>query len=202
MARNKELNQKMKDERKKQILSKALMLFATKGLAATKITDIASASEMSQGLLYHYYKSKEAIFTELIRYAFERMNAAARELESLSVSPCEKIRMAIEGLLRGLEENEDSARYHLLIAQATVSEAIPEDAKRIIERENRTPYEIMTRIIREGQRDGSLKAHDAGELALVFWTSINGLAIYKAVHGKTFKAPDSNILMNLFRNDK
>ena len=198
MARNKVLNQKMKDERKKRILSKALMLFATRGLAATKITDIASASEMSQGLLYHYYNSKEEIFTELIRHAFERMNAAARELERLPVAPHEKIRMAMEGLLRGLEENEDSARYHLLIAQATASQAIPEEAKAIIRKENRVPYDVMTRIIIEGQKKGTIKQHDAGELALIFWTSINGLAIYKAVHGEKFKAPAIDILMSLF----
>ena len=61
MARNKDLNQKMKDERREQILSNALILFAAKGLSATKITDISAASGISQGLLYHYFESKEEI---------------------------------------------------------------------------------------------------------------------------------------------
>lgn len=198
MARNKELNQKMKDERREQILSNALRLFATNGLAATKITDISSASGISQGLIYHYFRSKEEIFTELISNAFEKLNSACRELESSAMPPREKIIMAIAGLVKGLEENEDAARYHLLIAQATVSEAIPEEAKTIIRTQNTVPYEVMTRIIIEGQKDGSIKQYDAKDLALVFWTSINGLAIYKAVHGKRFKKPDSNILTSLF----
>ncbi|MBE7553294.1 MAG: TetR/AcrR family transcriptional regulator [Anaerolineales bacterium] len=198
LGRNKELNQKTKDERRGQILSKALMLFATKGLAATKITDIASAAGMSQGLLYHYYRSKEDIFVELIRSAFERMNTASLELEKLPLPPQEKIRLAIETLLQGLNDNEDTGRYYLLIAVATASEAIPEAAKTIIQKENLVPYEVITRIISEGQKDGSIKDYEAKDLALVFWTSMKGLAIHKAVHGNKFKMPDADILMSMF----
>lgn len=198
LGRNKELNQKIKDERREQILSKALMLFATKGLAATKITDIASAAGMSQGLLYHYYRSKEDIFVELIRSAFERMNTASLELEKLPLSPREKIRLAIEKLLQGLEDNEDTGRYYLLIAVATASEAIPAAAKTIIQKENMVPYEVITRIITAGQKDGSIKDYEAQDLALVFWTSMKGLALHQAVHGKKFKMPDADILMSMF----
>ena len=198
MARNKDLNQKMKDARREQILSNALMLFATKGLSATKIADISSYSGFSQGLIYHYFRSKEEIFVELIRTAFEKMNTACRELENLPLPPRDKIKMAIDGLLKNIEESNDASRYYLLIAQATVSEAIPDEAKSIIQKENMLPYEVMTRIMLEGQKDGSIKSHDAGDLALVFWTSIKGLAIHKAVHGSKYKTPSSAILMSMF----
>lgn len=201
MPRNKELNQKIKEERRQQIMSNALMLFTQKGLAATKITDIASTSNISQGLIYHYFKSKEEIFIELIRVAFDSLNAACRWLMSQSLSPREKIGFAIQELLNGLEKNADNSRYHLLIAQATASEAIPEEAKCIIKKENAFPYEAITAIIAEGQKNGSIKMYDARELAMVFWTSINGLAIYKAVHGEKFKAPDASILASMFFTD-
>lgn len=201
MARNKEQNQKMKDERREQILSKALMLYAKRGLSATKITDIASASGISQGLIYHYYRSKEEIFIELIGNAFARLNEACRWLESQPLLPKEKIEFAIKELLKLLEQDERAAQYHLLIAQATASEAIPDEAKVIIKEENTFPYEVIARIITEGQKDGSIKKYDAQELALVFWTSINGLAIYKAVHGEKFKAPDTSILTSMFFSD-
>ena len=61
-----------------------------------------------------------------------------------------------------------------------------------------TPYEVITRIIIEGQKDGSIKSFHAEELALVFWTSISGLAINRAVHGEKFKAPDPAILTSIF----
>lgn len=198
MARNSELNQKMKDERRAQILSAALMLFATKGLSATRIKDLSSATGISQGLVYHYFRSKEEIFVELIRDAFSKMNRACRDLEGMTLPAAEKIKMAIEKLLEGLESSEDTARTYLLIAQATVSDAIPEEAKAVISRENRIPYEVLARIIAKGQKEGSLRKGLPDELSLVFWTSIKGLAIHRAVHGKRFRAPDPAILMRMF----
>ncbi len=198
MGRNKELNRKIKDERKEQVLTHALRLFATKGLAATRISDIASASGMSQGLVYHYYRSKEDIFVEIISNAFEKINTASLELERLPLSPREKIRLTLETLLQGLVSHEDTGLYYLLIAVATASEAIPNEAKKIISAKNAVPYEVITRIIREGQKDGSLKNYDAEALALVFWTSIKGLAIHKATHREKFKVPDPEILMSMF----
>lgn len=198
MPRNKMLNEKIKDERREQILSTALGLFAVKGLSATKIADICAALDISQGLIYHYFDSKEEIFIELIRTALEKMNAACRALESLDMSPREKLKLAIEELLKGIEKNEDTSIYYLLIALATASEAIPEEAKAIIKKENRFPYEVVTRIIIEGQKDGSFKNHDAEQMALVFWNSIKGLAIHKAAHGKKYKSPDRDILLGLF----
>lgn len=198
MAKSKEQNEKIRDERRERILSVALRLFATNGLAGTKVADIATAAEMSHGLLYHYYRSKEEIFVELIRHAFENMNHAALALEQLPLPPAEKIRLAIEKLLEGLESHEDTGHYHLLIAVATASDAIPEEAKQIIQAHNQLPYEVMTRIIQQGQEQGTIRDGDASQLALVFWTSIKGLCIHKAAHGAQFKAPPPDLLMNIF----
>jgi AcrR family transcriptional regulator len=188
----------MKGDSREKILTGALQVFASKGLSATRIVDIKNASGVSQGLLYHYFRSKEEIFTELIRTAFDKIVGACRWLEKQPLPPAKKIAMAVDGLLEGIEQNEDSARYHLLIAQATVSDAIPDEAREIIDTMNVEPYKIMARILRKGQKDGSVKKHNAKELALVFWTTINGLAIYKAVHGKKYKAPDTRIITGMF----
>lgn len=201
MARNKELNQKMKDERREQILTNALILFAAKGLSATKITDISAAAGISQGLMYHYFRSKEEIFVELIRSAFEKMNTACIKLEKLPITPREKIILAIEKLIEGFAADKNTSYYYLLILQATVSEAIPDEAKEIINNQSGLPYEIIERILIEGQKDGSVKDYDARELAVVFWTTIKGLALNKAAHGERFKSPDPKIVINIFLQD-
>ena len=198
LGRNKELNQKIRDERREQILSRSLLLFSTQGLAATKMTDISSTAGISQGLVYHYFRSKEDIFVELIRGAFERLNNSCEVLNRAPLSPKEKISIAVKGLLQDLENNEDNARYHLLMAQAMVSEAVPGEAREIIRREMAVSQKVIAGILREGQKDGSIKEGDAEELALVFWTSINGLAIFKAVNGDDFKAPDPEIFLTMF----
>jgi len=199
MARSAEQNEKMRDGRRKQIFSSALKLFAVKGLGPTKIADIARDAGMSQGLLYHYFRSKEEIFVELIRNALQGMNAAARQLEKMPLTPTEKISKAITELLRGMSENEDFARYFLLVAQANFSEAIPDEAKRIIREESDMPYEVMSRIMRTGQLDGSIKDHKPEDLAVVFWVLIKGFALHKAARGAQFAVPDTRILVDFFK---
>lgn len=201
MARNQELNQKQKDERREQILTSALRLFATKGLAATKVTDIAAAASMSQGLMYHYFASKEEIFVELIRSTFARLIQACRILEEMALPPGEKIKLALTELLQGINANADHALYHLLIAQATAAAAIPAEARAIIEQENQLPYTIMARIISAGQAEGTIRQHDPAALAQLFWCTIKGLAIHRAVHGERYIAPDPALLLPLFLPD-
>ncbi len=198
MPRSAEQNDKIKEERRSLILAAALRLFAANGLSATKIADIAAAAGVSPGLIYHYFSAKEEIFVELIRHAYAGINAASRYLESLPDPPAEKIRMAVHGLLRETVDNADTARYYLLTAQATGSQAIPEEAWRIIQAENRLPYEVMARIMRQGQAEGTIKPYDAEDMARLFWTSISGLAINRAVHADDFSPPDPEILIHMF----
>jgi TetR/AcrR family transcriptional regulator len=188
----------MRDNRREQILSAAVKLFATRGLAATRVTDIAAAVGMSQGLLYHYFPAKEDIYVEIIRLAFERMNTAARELEWQPIPAREKLALAASQILRGLEESEDFAWFSTLISLASVSDAVPAEAKRIIRREREVPYEMVARIMRAGQKDGTIKKHDAQELALVFWTTVKGLALHKAAYGPSFKSPSPTVLTSNF----
>jgi AcrR family transcriptional regulator len=199
MARNQEQNQKMRDLSSARILAAALRLFADKGLGATKISDIAAAAGSSQGLVYHYFKSKEEMFIELIRDAFAKLNAACRGLEAMDLPPREKIELALSELIKGFAQNPDAARMHMLIAQATMTSAVPKEAKAVIKRQNALPYEVMERIMAAGQNDGTIsREHSAQELAMLFWTTIKGLAMHKAAHGNKFKAPDSGIIMKMF----
>jgi AcrR family transcriptional regulator len=198
MPRNKETNQKVKDERRDKILSAALTLFATKGLSATRILDISTRCGMSQGLIYHYYKSKEEIFIWLIGSAMEKMNEAALNLEMLPLSAKEKITMAVEGLLKGFDENADTVNYYFLITQIALTEAYPDEAKEIIRSQNDVKYEVINRILVQGQKDGTVKNHDPREMTTLFFSSINGLALNKAIYGDRFKMPDKNILLSMF----
>jgi AcrR family transcriptional regulator len=198
MGRNAESNKIIRDERREQILSAALKLFAAKGLASTRASDIAAAIGISQGLVYRYFTSKEEIFTTLIREAFEKMNGACRMLEALPLTPKEKVCMAVEKLLEGLVESRDAAQYYLLIAQATASESIPQEAKEVLQTQNREPYEVMTRIFEAGQQTGDFKLDPPEVLAQVFWTTFTGLSIYKAVHAEHFQAPSPEILLRMF----
>ena len=48
-----------------QLLAEAANLFATKGYSSTSISDICDATQMTKGALFHYFKSKRALFLEI-----------------------------------------------------------------------------------------------------------------------------------------
>jgi AcrR family transcriptional regulator len=198
MSRNKELNQIIKDERREQILAAALKLFATKGLAATRMSDISKSTGISQGLIYHYYRSKEVLFTNLVDTAIEKMNAAAINLESLPLSAKEKIILATDLLLKGFNENASTSDYYFLITQTALSDAFPKEAKDIIRSKNNIKYDVMMRIFKQGQDEGTVENHNVSEMATLFFSAMNGLALNKAIHGEEFRMPDKNIILGMF----
>src|SRR5215469_13844229 len=65
MPRTEEANQRIREEQRAKILEAALTVFAHKGMEAT-IAEVATAAEVSYGLVYRYFVSKEALLSELI----------------------------------------------------------------------------------------------------------------------------------------
>ncbi len=186
------------EERRESLLNCAGNVFAAKGFAATKITDIARAAGISQGLTYRYFPSKEAIFCELIRNSFAKLSEAALGLEQLALPPQAKIVLALRELIGGMAASATFPNRVLLIAQASLSEGLPAEVKALLKTEAPKPYTVIARIMAEGQRTGTILPGDPAELATLFWTTIKGLALHKVAQGEAFRTPDLKVIGRLF----
>jgi len=62
----------MKDT-KEHILLISLQLFSQKGFKEVTMNEIVEKTGLSKGAFYHYFSSKEQVFTEVIRYFFMDM---------------------------------------------------------------------------------------------------------------------------------
>ncbi|NIS38573.1 helix-turn-helix transcriptional regulator, partial [Candidatus Saccharibacteria bacterium] len=56
----------IREKTRASILESALELFATKGFHGTSIGEIAKKAEISKGLAYHYFDSKQDILEAVI----------------------------------------------------------------------------------------------------------------------------------------
>lgn len=202
MARSRQQNEKMRNERREQIMKTALFLFTTKGIFATKVSDIAEMVGMAQGLIYHYFKSKEEIYEKLISDALDKMNEAADALQAMEAEPHVKIKIAIEQLLHTIKTSPEFVQTSRLISQATNSTAISEKAKQLIEKKRDKPYRVIAEIMAAGQKEGTIIEADPNQLAVLFWTSINGLSIYRATRADAFHLPEPFLLTRLFLKEK
>jgi len=93
-------------ERRKLILDRSAEIFARKGVSATTIREIAEAVGVYSGALYHYFPSKEAIVTELIREYIEDLSARCNDVLARELPPVERLVALGEVAL------ETSEQYH------------------------------------------------------------------------------------------
>ena len=62
---------KNSEESKQRILNAAAKLFSEKGYDGARMDELAKEAKVNKALIYYYYKSKEAILTELFRTFFK-----------------------------------------------------------------------------------------------------------------------------------
>jgi AcrR family transcriptional regulator len=79
------------EEPREQILDAAAGLFASKGFGATTTREIASASGLEQGSLFHYFRRKNDILAELLDRTLDPALAFATWLDKQRAAPDEKL---------------------------------------------------------------------------------------------------------------
>lgn len=95
MAQSK--RQQQADARREQLLDVALDLFATQGFDATSTQQIATAAGVTQGLVFHYFGSKEGLLRAVLSTRHSFASQMADLLTEAETSP-----MPLEEVLRTL----------------------------------------------------------------------------------------------------
>lgn len=194
MPRTAAANEQIRDERREQILRAALRVFARKGLAAAKITDIGAAAGLSHGLVYHYFPSKEALYVELVERAMLGSLRLAEQALHGRGEPGDRLRWLCEEFLAGMRDQPDFA---LLIVQTYTSDAVPPEARAAEEREGEQIMRNVVELIRRGQEAGQVVAGDASELAIAFLAAIQGLTITQATEPGRRPLPRAGTILRL-----
>ena len=83
MPRSPELNERLRAASRARIIEHALRLFAERGYERTSVKMIAEAAGISQGLLYNYFESKDALLRAIFEASMGDVTAsfAAAEAE-------------------------------------------------------------------------------------------------------------------------
>ncbi|MBK8171341.1 MAG: TetR/AcrR family transcriptional regulator [Sandaracinaceae bacterium] len=174
MPRTAEDNQRIKDERREDILTASRTVFARKGLSATKMSDIASAAGLSYGLVYHYFDSKEEIFAEIVRHAVQDTLNFASSVDVSDASPLEKLRAFCEFKI---QKSVHRPEMHLIITQAFATDALPPEALAAIRQYGSKISETVRSWIQQGQETGHIIEGDPVELDMALFCALQGLAM-------------------------
>lgn len=94
-----------------RILDAARGLFVEKGFAAVSMREIAACSEVTKSLIHHHFGSKEQLWEEVKRQAFETYAARQKEMLEAATEPTpELLKASVETYFHFLKNNPDVVR--------------------------------------------------------------------------------------------
>lgn len=96
--------EKMRESRREQIMDAALDLFAREGYANCSIAQLAQHAEISKGLMYNYFKSKEALLVAIIEEGIQDIMAMIDPNMDGTLDP-EEVEGFIRETFKGIREN-------------------------------------------------------------------------------------------------
>ncbi len=140
-------------ERRKQILRSAVRVFARSNYRAAKVAEIAAEAGVSEALLYKLFPSKQAIFLEILQHMSQRIVVAWQEEMDREEDAVTALRNMGVTYYQRMKKHPEELRVQF--------QAISEIADREIAEQLRADHEsyvrFITKVIRKGQRQGSVR---------------------------------------------
>src|ERR1039458_6399909 len=168
------------DSRRTQMLRAALDVLVERGFPDTRIADVAERSQVSPALVIYYFKTKDRLLTEAMRYAEDlwyeegarrlaALPTAARRLEEIVAMSC---------LPQDEGTYEDTWAIWLDLWATAVRHP---DVRQVREEFDEHWRETIRRIVRDGQASGEFDGVDVEDFAIGFSALLDGFAIQIAL---------------------
>jgi len=158
------------NEVRQTIIVAAKELFSRFGLAKTTMEDIAMASKKAKSTLYYYFKSKEEVFTSVIKQEVIGLESAINKAIQNEDDPYYKLRKFVSTRLEYLSKKADqytSIREEYLKNHEFIRETLDDYSK----------WEISTikDIIEYGREKGFFEVTDSVGISKALFFALKGL---------------------------
>ncbi|HVU12437.1 MAG TPA: TetR/AcrR family transcriptional regulator [Phototrophicaceae bacterium] len=197
MPRTEAANQKLREAQRTKILDAARQVFARKGMAAT-MTDIAEAAEVSQGLAYRYFASKEVIVSELLHRTTEAGVPEFQDFMTMPGTPGERLRRLLALIFRyGPERLE----YYQVFIQALEDKTLPPDQRELMLRRGLGFQSLIRQLIIDAQASGEVAPGDPEQYVILLIALFDGLSRQTLRGAERLKDhyPDVDIILKMLK---
>ena len=161
------------EERRRAILLGAARAFVRHGYEATNLEDIAAESGVTKGHIYHYFLSKEHLFTEIVATSVEDSVREMEHIVAAGTTPEETLRNALEMHIAVVFQPLER-QANLLGYPADLS---PENHERLRQLERR--YEgLFQGILEDGIARGTFVARDPRLMTFTLLRAAGGVAAW------------------------
>jgi len=171
-------NAKPTKDRHQEILDAAARVITERGLAETRISDIAEQAGVSPGLILYYFDSKDRLLAEALTYAndqfYLRTSREIRRLPSAVDQLRRLVDLSVPGYLPEYGRLDEWALWIEVWVRALRDPEMAKDREVLDERWRAQ----LADIVRAGKASGEFATEtDVDELALRLASLIDGLAI-------------------------
>jgi AcrR family transcriptional regulator len=169
--------QRSKD-RHQEILDAAARVITDRGLAETRISDIADRCGVSPGLILYYFGSKDRLLLEALTSAndqfYLRLSREMRRMPSAREQLQRLVDLSVPGLLPEFERLDEWALWVEIWVRALRDPVLAAE-REVLDRRWR---QTIADIVRHGRGTGEFpEGTDADELGMQIGAVIDGLAI-------------------------
>ncbi|MBF4766829.1 TetR family transcriptional regulator [Nocardioides agariphilus] len=169
--------------RREEILLTAIAQVEEVGLAAVRVSDVASALGISTGLVFYHFGTKDELVAEAFTYAVERDLAAMERAAARRGPVLDRIR----AVLRSYGPTGSAAGWRLWVDGWALAQHEPVIAERYRVLDDRS-RRILRDLVDEGVADSSLTCVDPGASVSRLLALLDGLSVAAEVHRSVSRA--------------
>ena len=168
-----------KEQKKKEILQAAVLVFAEKGIQKSKMIDIARQAKIGKGTIYEYFESKEDVFKEAYLSHFKEIEERIFQIAQSEERALLKIKNLTKSILINFfSHNMDFAG----IMMDFWAEGIRTKDKEILAVINlKEMYalfrEVLISVLQQGIDEGTFREMDKNVVASAIIGSFDGLLL-------------------------
>jgi AcrR family transcriptional regulator len=169
------------DQRREQMLHAALEVISARGYADTRIADVAERAGVSPALVIYYFKTKDQLLTEAIRYYEDNWYAVGQNRMARLKSAAERLEEIVAMSCLNEADPEPASSWPLWLdfwAQAARNAEVASVRQKSDERWRA----VISTLVQQGQEAGEFREVDAGSFALYLSTMLDGFTIQIALN--------------------
>lgn len=196
--RSKDLNLQMRKDTLDKITKAGLAVFTEYGYHGATIKKITEVTGLSYGLVYHYFASKEDVFSHLVNLALDKMQLIFNGALDAEGTAWKKLTILSNAFLnKSLTEDTDTFLFFNLMLQALIQSKNIPSLKEDIDRKSQTVFKRMMETVIEAQAAGDAVSGNPAALTTAYMSLVQGLYTYQSRADLENITPD--ILLNILR---
>jgi AcrR family transcriptional regulator len=169
------------DHRREQMLRAALDVIADRGYADTRIADVAERIGISPALVIYYFKTKDQLLTESIRYLDNLWYADGQRRMAELPTAAARIEEIVAMSCLPEADTEPRSSWTLWLDFWALAARNPEVA-RLRQKDDENWRDMIGSVVRSGQEAGEFRALDSDSFAILLCSLLDGLAIQIALN--------------------